>query len=385
MKNYLALLILTVIAMYVYPQASPSSCATTTLPIIYINPNPQIGGFGEIGIVSSVINNNAGLTQNPALLSRNKKIAGIITNLSTWSNYNPETYLGNIGIYYSIDNTNTFAYSFDYFRIGEVQFTDHSWISKPYQYYHSLRYAHTFFKELSAGIGVKIIKSDLAPNIAPSFYTFSMDLGIDYRKQFHVSEKSVIRLDLGLSAQDIGPKIGYVQNQKQDNIPIKIGGATMMTFFYRINEETSVSFDLAYQLEKIVVKTPNIYDTYSQGWLDEIEKSKNLNLTSQYGYFGSFITSTENRVIKSSSFINKFGTELRLNIKENILLSLRGGHLEEFESKGGDGYYTLGAGIGVHGFRFDYSRLLIQTKNISAFSLSFEINLTNRKVRFTEN
>jgi len=164
MKNYLALLILTVIAMYVYPQASPSSCATTTLPILYINPNPQIGGFGEIGIVSNVINNNAGLTQNPALLSRNKKIAGIITNLSTWSNYNPETYLGNIGIYYSIDNTNTFAYSFDYFRIGEVQFTDHSWISKPYQYYHSLRYAHTFFEELSAGIGVKIIKSDLAPN-----------------------------------------------------------------------------------------------------------------------------------------------------------------------------------------------------------------------------
>jgi len=385
MKNYLALLILTVIAMYVYPQASPSSCATTTLPILYINPNPQIGGFGEIGIVSSVINNNAGLTQNPALLSRNKKIAGIITNLSTWSNYNPETYLGNIGIYYSIDNTNTFAYSFDYFRIGEVQITDHSWISKPYQYYHNLRYAHTFFEELSAGIGVKIIKSDLAPNIAPSFYTFSMDLGIDYRKQFHVSEKSVIRLDLGLSAQDIGPKIGYVQNQKQDNIPIKIGGATMMTFFYRINEETSVSFDLAYQLEKIVVKTPNIYDTYSQGWLDEIEKSKNLNLTSQYGYFGSFITSTENRVIKSSSFINKFGTELRLNIKENILLSLRGGHLEEFESKGGNGYYTLGAGVGAYGFRFDYSQLLIPSKSISSFSLSYEYNLTSKKARFMEN
>jgi hypothetical protein len=370
--------------MNVYPQASPSTCATSTLPILYINPNPQIGGFGEIGIVSSVISNNAGLTQNPALLSRNKKIAGIIINLSTWSNYNPETYLGNIGIYYSTDNTNTFAYSFDYFRIGEVQFTDHNGISKPYQYYHSLRYAHTFFEELSAGIGVKIIKSDLAPDIAPSFYTFSMDLGADYRKRFQLSEKSDIRLNLGLSAQDIGPKIGYVKNQKQDNIPINIGGAAMITYFYRINEETSVSFDLAYQLEKIVVKTPNIYDTYSQGWLDEIEKSKNLNLTSQYGYFGSFITTTENNVIKSSSFINKFGTELRLNIKENIILSLSGGHLKEFESKGGDGYYTFGAGFGAYGFRFEYSRLLIQSKNISAFSLSYEINLINKKARFLE-
>ncbi len=370
--------------MNAYPQASASSCASTTLPILYINPNPQIGGFGEIGIVSSLIYNNAGLTQNPALLSRNKKIAGIMTNLSTWSNYNPETYLGNIGIYYSINHTNTFGYSFDYFRLGEVQFTDHSGISKPYQYYHSLKYAHTFFEELSAGIGVKIIKSDLAPGLATSFYAFSMDLGLDYRKQFQVSEKSDIRLDLGLSAQDIGPKIGYIKDQKQDNIPIDIGGATMMTYFYRINEEISFSFDLAYQLEKIVVKTPNIYDTYSRGWLDEIEKSKNLKLTSQYGYFGSFITRTENSVVKSSSFINKFGTELRLNIREDILLLLRGGHLKEFESKGGDGYYTLGAGVGVYGFRFDYSRLLIRSKNIGAFGLSYEIDLSTKKSRFIE-
>jgi len=153
MKNYLALLILTVTAVNVYPQASPSSCATTTLPILYINPDPQIGGFGEIGIVAALINNNAGLTQNPALLSRNKKIAGIKINLSTWSNYNPKTYLENVGVYYSINNTNTFGYSFDYFHIGEVRFIDHFGIKKPYQYYHSLRYAHTFFEKLSAGIG----------------------------------------------------------------------------------------------------------------------------------------------------------------------------------------------------------------------------------------
>jgi hypothetical protein len=377
MKKHLTLLLLTVITVHVYPQVPPTSGASATLPILYINPNPQIGGFGEIGIVSSLIYNNAGLTQNPALLSRNKKVAGIVTNLSNWSNYNPETYLGNIGIYYSIDNANTIGYSFDYFRIGEVQFADYNGTSTPYQYYHSLRYAHTFFEELSGGIGLKIIKSDLVPHIATSFYTFSVDLGFDYRKQIQISEKSDIRMNLGLSAQDIGPKIGYVKNQKQDNIPINIGVATMMTYLYRINEETSISIDLAYQLEKIVVKTPNIYAADSQGWLDEIEKSKHLNLTSHFGYFGSFIPSNDNSLNRSTSFINKFGTELRLNFKEQMLFSIRGGHLKEFESKGGDGYYTLGAGIGAYGFRFDYSTLLVQTKNISAFSLSFEIKLSN--------
>jgi len=232
---------------------------------------------------------------------------------------------------------------------------------------------------------VKIIKSDLAPDIAASFYTFSVDLGLDYRKKFQLSEQSDIRLDLGLSAQDIGPKTGYVKKQKQDNIPINIGIATMMTYFYRVNEKTSISFDLAYQLEKIVVKTPNIYDTISHGWLDEIAKSKNLNPTSQNGYFGSFTGIPENSAMNSSSLINKFAAELRMNIKENILFSLRGGHLKEFGSKGGDGYYTLGAGIGAYGFRFDYSRLLIQSKNISAYSLLYEINLTNIKARFREN
>ncbi len=375
MKKHLTLLLLTVITVHVYPQAPPTSGASATLPILYINPHPQIGGIGEIGIVSALIYNSTGLTQNPALLSRNKKVAGIVTNLSTWSKYNPETFLGNIGIYYSIDNTNTFGYSFDYFHIGEVQFADYNGTRTPYQYYHSLRYAHTFCEELSAGAGVKIIKSDLAPKNATSFYTLSVDLGLDYRKQFRVSEKTDIRLNLGLTAQDIGPKIGYVKNQKLDNIPVNLGGATMMTYIYRIKEKTTVSIDLAYQLEKIVVKTPNIYAIDSHGWLDEIEKSKNLNLTSHLGYFGSFIPSTDNSLNRSTSFINKFGTELRLSIKETMLFALRGGRLKEFESKGGAGYYTLGAGFGLYGFRFDYSRLLIPSNSISAYSLSFDIEL----------
>jgi len=373
--------------MNAYPQAS----ASTTLPILYINPHPQIGGFGEIGTVSSLLYGGVGLTQNPALLSRNIKTAGVVTNISIWPNYNPGTYINTVGLYYSFDNNNTIGYSIDYFHVGEVWFaskydTTTSIRGNPYQYYHSLRYAHTFFEELSAGIGIKIIHSDLAPKIKSSFYTFSVDLGIDYRKKFQMTEKSDFRLDIGLSAQDIGPKIIYSKNQKQmeDYIPIDVAAGTMITYNYLINEKL-FSFDMAYQVETIVVPTPNIYGTSSQGWLDEIEKSNSSLLVPVYGYFGSFASTNDNNVMKPFSFINKFGTEFRLNIKENFIFALRGGHIQEFESKGGDNYYTLGAGIGFYGFRFDYSRLFIKSRSMSAFGFNYEINLTNKKAIFIGN
>ena len=180
-----------VITKNAFPQTTTfNNSASTTLPILYINPNSSIGGFGEIGTVSSLNYDDAGLFQNPALLSRNKKTAGITTNLSTWTNYNPNTYLGNLGLYYSLDSNNTFGYSFDYFNIGNIHFENNGdMISKPSEYYHSFRYAHSFSEKLSAGIGLKVIKSDLAPNLKPSFYTFSIDLGIDYRKQFYLYVK----------------------------------------------------------------------------------------------------------------------------------------------------------------------------------------------------
>ena len=381
MKKYFVILSMFLITMCAFPQITTNTInTTTTIPILYINPNPQIGGFGEIGTVAS-LNDEAGLTQNPALLSRNKKTVGITTNLSTWTSYNPNTYLGNLGLHYSIDSNNTIGYSFNYFNIGNIHFNNNNnTVSKPYEYYHSFRYAHSFSEKLSAGIGLKVIKSDLAPNIKTSFYTFSIDLGIDYRKQFYLSNKSNLRWDLGISGQDIGPKINYsnIKTQTGDNIPIDIATGTMLSYYFWIKEKTSLNFNLAYQIETIVVPTPMIYANSSNGWINEIQKGNNSGLTPVEGYFGSFELKPNNYNMKSFNFINKLGAEINLNIKEKFIFTLRSGKVEEFASKGGAKYNTLGAGIGLYGFRFDYSKLFIPTNSIDAFSVSYTIKLKNK-------
>lgn len=388
MKKYFVLIASSILTIATFAQnTSGTKSITTTLPILYINPNPQIGGLGEIGTVSSTIYNDAGLTQNPALLSRNKKTAGIKTNLSTWSNYNPDTYLGNFGLFYSIDSTNTIGYSFDYFKIGQVQFQNDNALRKPFENYHSFRFAHSFSKKLSAGIGIKFIKSDLAPKLKSSFNTFSFDAGIDYRKYYNLSNNKDLRWDIGLSVTDIGPRVNFDKMAPQigDNIPINFAAGTMLTLLNKINDKSLFSIDLAYQLEKILVATPYIYSIPSNGWIDEIKKGNALDSILVKGYFGSFAFKSDSSNSTSLNLTHKFGTEFRININEIFILSIRAGRLQEHETKGGAKYFTLGAGIGLYGFRFDYSALLIQNKKIDGFCLTYTINLTNKKSRFIEN
>lgn len=386
MKKTVMVLMLIQSAMYVNAQ-STSFDYCTTLPILYLNPDSRLGGFGEIGTVASSIYDNTGLTQNPALLSRNNKMAGITTNVSAFSKYDRGAYLGNIGLFYSIDSNNTLGYTFDYFRTGSVLFENNdSRISRPYEYYHSLRYAHTFLKKFSAGIGIKLIKSDLAPKIKSGFYTFSVDLGIDYRRQFPLSAKSGFKLDVGAAAKDIGPKIRFSKSSSQhsDNIPIDVAVGTMLTFSTRIGEKSSFNFDLAYQIESIVVPTPKIFSATSEGWLDELQKGSSSGLTPVEGYFGSFALRSDSNEMKAFTFAHKFGAEAKLNIKGTFIFALRGGYIQEFESEGAGKYFTFGAGIGLYGFRFDYSQL-IAPKSTGAFGLSYSINLSDKKSRFEEN
>ncbi|MCX6272188.1 MAG: PorV/PorQ family protein [Bacteroidetes bacterium] len=373
MKRNISLIILIIIYFRTFPQAIHTDQGyTTTLPVLYLNPNAQTGGMGEIGTVSSTIYTDAGLTQNPALLSRNQKTVGIKTNLSVWTDYSPDSYLGFLGLYYSPDSLNTFGYSFDYFHLGKVHLDNYSLISRPYECYHSLRFAHSFSQRLSAGAGVKLIKSDLAPGLKPAFNTFSVDLGIDYRKHYYLTEQSSVRWDIGLSVSDIGPKVNYSakESKKSCNIPIAAAAGTMLSYKYRISSLSSFHFDLAYQIEHILVPTPDIYFN-SDGWAREIQKGYQSTVTPVEGYFGSFLPVSESDEVQPVEFRHNFGAEAGITINKVFMLAVRGGELHEFETKGGAEYYTTGFGIGLFDFRFDYSGVLINDQITSAFSVSY--------------
>ena len=97
----------------------------TAVPYMNINTNARLGGFGEIGTVSSPFYQDAGIYQNPALLSKNARYAGGNISYEPWMRkYIKDVTIGELNGYYSINNSNTVGYQFKTFLSPEVQFTD---------------------------------------------------------------------------------------------------------------------------------------------------------------------------------------------------------------------------------------------------------------------
>ena len=72
----------------------------TAIPFLNIPTNARIGGFGEIATVSSPFYPDAGLYQNPALLSNNARYAGGNFSINPWDNkYSDNLKRGEVSAY----------------------------------------------------------------------------------------------------------------------------------------------------------------------------------------------------------------------------------------------------------------------------------------------
>ena len=74
-----------------------------------------------------------------------------------------------VAFYYALSKKNAFAYSFNLFSQGDVLITDNNGntvgMFRPVEFYHSLKYAQTLNPNLSFGLGLKYIESDLLGGI----------------------------------------------------------------------------------------------------------------------------------------------------------------------------------------------------------------------------
>src|SRR5688572_13280297 len=100
MKKLLSLYFLFFIIKSTYCQ----NIINTAVPFLLINPNAQSMGIADIGVVSSREYYESGLTQNPALLSRNEKVAGVKISYKPWLRMLvPDINMYDAGFYYSIN------------------------------------------------------------------------------------------------------------------------------------------------------------------------------------------------------------------------------------------------------------------------------------------
>jgi len=330
---------------------------STAVPFLTINPNAQSRGIGEIGVVSSNYYYESGLTQNPALLVKNEPVTGVKISYIPWlaAIFNG-IHIFDFGIYHSFDSTITFAYSYNRFDLGNIASATsvNSRLGfNAYDNYHDLRVAYGISNHLSLGVGSKYIKGKL--DSAGSYNSFALDFGLDHNRTLTISKNINLRYDIGVCINDLGPKISFRNPVFSTGvfIPTTLKVGTMWTLRVKYPNNIKYEIDFAYQVEKLLVPTPPIYDS-----LGNMVSGRDPNRSVLNALYSSFYDAPNGFREEVHEIIHMFGIENRIIVPRSIILSARTGIFLEHYTKGNRKYLTLGTGINLFGLYADIAYLV---------------------------
>lgn len=311
-------------------------------------------GIADIGVVAASEYYESGLTQNPALLSRNEKVIGAKFSYKSWLRHLvPDINMIDANFYYAFRKKITLAYSFNSFSFGDISYTDINGnvtgTFKPKELYHNLRYAQSLSPNFSIGLGLKYIVSDLTNNAffngqpTHSGKAIAADIGFDYRKEIGKKETSFWRYDIGASVVNMGNKINYLDTGDGDFLPMQLALGTMWTYNKDVNTTTRYCIDLAYQCEKLLVPTQPKYSLDVNG-NRIIIAGKDPNVSVFNGAYQSFYDAPEGASEEFAEIIHKIGIENRFVFNKESSIAFRVGHLNENLRKGNRKYFNMGIG-----------------------------------------
>ena len=313
-----------------------------------VNTDSRSYGLANIGVVAASDYYETGLTQNPALLSRNEKVAGVLSSLINPAIGIPD-YILDIGIYHSLNEKMTLGFSYKYMSWGELFFMDHMGnyyqmpLSKEINY--GLIYSYSINSNLSVGIGLEYIYIDMLSDVQPFVQVYpakalAADFGIDYRNKIKMNENKYLRYDFGASILNIGNKMKYCDTLNAEFLPAIIKLGTMWTYVNKGKENTTYNLDIAYQIEKLL--TPS----YINGISPYYSVPSSL--------WHSFSDSPDGFKGELSEINHLFGIENRFIFNNKFSFSFRLGHMKHL--------VLNGIGITYKFIYLDYSYIIMNKK-----------------------
>ena len=321
-----------------------------------VNTNPQTGGMGEVGVVSSPVYYASGLTQNPALLARGGAIFGGQLSYTPWLRALgiPDIYMGDFGIYGKIDNNNKHAlgYRLRYFDLGALNpggnLGQPPAFVNPYELTQGLRYAWAATDHLSVGVGLNHFTSQLVYASSGQLDPRPMrDISGDMGFVYH-SGSDPFNWSVGGSVLNMGRKQAVLGDGIRNQfIPTQANLGVMMGIKDQFGENGIFTFETAYQVSKLLVP--------SEG--GRSEKS------AIGGIFSSFWDAPGGFSEELQEYVHQFGVEGRVQSGEVFMAAIRSGAFLEHANKGNRKYITLGSSIGLYGFRFDFAHLIPLQQN----------------------
>jgi hypothetical protein len=339
---------------------------TTAVPFLLIAPDSRGGGMGDAGVASTPDANS--IHWNPAKLAFIKDDFGFSMSVTPWlRNLVPDINLYYLSIYRKVKNNQTFGGSLRYFSLGDITFTDQygNVIGqyKPHEFALTGAYSRKLGEELSAGLALRFIYSNLTGGIhvlnaeSKAGTSVATDISFYYQKDIELGKKDAV-LAFGTNFSNIGAKMSYTETGNKNFIPInwRLGGST------RINLDEFNQLGILLDFNKLLVPTPPVYardPVTNQPEVDSngdfvIAEGKDPDVPVVAGMFQSF-----------NDAPGGFKEEMReINISAGLeywydqQFAFRTGYFYEHETKGNRKFFTLGAGLRYNVFELNFAYLI---------------------------
>ena len=359
----------------------------TAVPFLTFTPDGRSGALGDVGVASSpdlhAQNWNAA---KYAFIENNWGIAASYTaGLPALINNSKHFYLSG---YKRLNNKQVIGGSFRFFTLGKSVVQISGSEIMPYEFAIDIGYSRLLSDNLSGGVILRYIHSDLTRNANTGGADKIIGRAIAGDLSFYYQSKEInligmkIYQGFGMNISNIGNKISYTTKSDKAFLPtnLRIGGALTL----EINDNNAIA--LMADLNKLLVPTPPIYavDSLGQIIMDKngekvIEYGMDPNVSLPISMIHSFydapgvLMNDGTRSVwreELNEITVGFGLEYRYRGK----IALRGGYFHEHESKGNRKYFTIGTGLKIYVFELDISYLIPTTSN-SPYKGAFIITL----------
>ena len=349
---------------------------TTGVPFLMITSDARAAGMGDVGVATS---SDAFSQQwNPA------KYAFVNTSGGYGISYTPylsklvnDIFLGNVTYYRKLNERSSWATSFKYFSLGDVQFNQviagsivDQGVERPNELTLDLSYSLKLSESFSMSVAARYIRSDLKL-ATDSDNNSANSLGIDIAgfyqsKSFEFKGlNSIFRS--GFNISNIGPRLKYDEGGKQNFIPtnLRIGSGLELS----LDDDNRLNFNL--ELNKLLVPTPI-------ATFDEMNNFLGYEQP-DIGFLKGIMQSFNDAPDGLKEELQEITWALGFEYIFKKVFSLRTGYFNESKLKGSRRYITFGTGFIINqmdlnvSYLFSTSNVRSPLENTLRFSLAFNI------------
>ncbi|TBN01308.1 type IX secretion system outer membrane channel protein PorV [Hyunsoonleella flava] len=383
----------------IIPNENDSRVITTGVPFVLIAPDARAAAMGDMGVATSVDAFSQQWNSSKYVFSEAKSGIGISYTpyLSKLVN---DIFLGNVTYFNRIDERSSFAASFKYFSLGDIEFRadefSEALIQRPNELTIDASYALRLSDQYAMSVAMRYLRSDLRLNVgnndASSANTFGVDISGYYQSEEQAYNDFNGRWRAGFAIQNIGPKFKYDDGGVENFQPTTLRLGAGFDFIFDDYNKVAVTAEVA----KLLVPTPPILgdefgftDNNGNGTYEEDVDDLDANPTRENVIFQgqSQDVSFLSGIFQSfgdapggfSEELREFTWSLGAEYMYQDSFAFRAGYFNEAEDKGARKFLAIGAGFKYNvinidlSYLFSASRVQSPLENTLRFSLTFNI------------